>query len=236
MFLHTTYIWNKSDHHSVYSSINTGTKTDYCMVRIKALPAAGWLIFLIFFCTSSELFSQNIDIRLLRRINSPEPLASDNFFRFISNSNTYVVIGVPLSLATAGLINHEEKMVRNACVSLAADIICGGITVALKYSTDRDRPFVTYPDIVKKSVAGSPSFPSGHTSSAFCTATSLSLAHPEWYVIVPSFAWAGTVGYSRMHLGVHYPSDVLAGALIGAGCGYLTFKINRKLLVRGNHR
>jgi membrane-associated phospholipid phosphatase len=64
---------------------------------------------------------------------------------------------------------------------------------------------------------------------AFATATSLSLAYPKWYVIVPSFAYAGTVAYSRMHLGVHYPSDVAAGAVIGAGCAYLTFLIGKAL-------
>ena len=95
---------------------------------------------------------------------------------------------------------------------------------------------MTYPDIFKKAKAGSPSFPSGHTSSAFATATSLSLAYPEWYVIVPSFAYAGTVAYSRMHLGVHYPSDVAAGALIGAGCAYLTFKVNKALLNKNKRR
>lgn len=121
-------------------------------------------------------------------------------------------------------------MVRNAATDLAALAISGGITIILKYSVNRDRPFVTYPDITKKADAVAPSFPSGHTSSAFATATSVSLAYPKWYVIAPSFAWAGTVGYSRMHLGVHYPSDVLAGALIGSGCAFLTYKVNQKLL------
>ena len=140
------------------------------------------------------------------------------------------MIGVPAGMATAGFIKHDENMVRNACVCLAATVVCAGITSALKYSIDRERPFITYPDITKKSNAGSPSFPSGHTSSAFATAASLSLAYPKWYIIVPSFGWASTVGYSRMHLGVHYPSDVLAGALIGAGSAYLTYKINQKML------
>jgi membrane-associated phospholipid phosphatase len=75
--------------------------------------------------------------------------------------------------------------------------------------------------------AGSPSFPSGHTSDAFATATSLSIAFPKWYVIAPSFLWACSVGYSRMDLGVHYPSDVMAGAIIGAGSAYLCYKANR---------
>jgi len=67
---------------------------------------------------------------------------------------------------------------------------------------------------------------------AFATATSLSLEYPKWYVIVPAYTWAGTVGYSRMHLGVHYPSDVLIGALVGAGSAFITHKVNQKLLKR----
>ena len=82
-------------------------------------------------------------------------------------------------------------------------------TTGLKFAINRKRPFVTYPDIEKIASAGSKSFPSGHTSDAFATATSLSLAFPKWYVITPSFVWACAVGYSRMDLGVHYPSDVL---------------------------
>lgn len=193
------------------------------------------LLFLIFLIPA-EVFSQNIDIRLLRSINSGEILNSDKYFRFITNSDTYVIIGAPVILAGAGLMRDNDEMVRNAFVMAAASIINAGVTGALKYSINRDRPFVTYPDIIKKAKAGSPSFPSGHTSSAFATATSLSLSYPEWYVIVPSFAYAGTVAYSRMHLGVHYPSDVAAGAVIGAGCAYITYKVNKALLNKNKRR
>jgi len=75
--------------------------------------------------------------------------------------------------------------------------------------------------------------PSGHTSTAFATATALTLQYPKWYVIAPSYVYAGLVGYSRMHPGVHHPSDVLAGALIGAGCAYLSHVVNKKLM--GGH-
>jgi membrane-associated phospholipid phosphatase len=184
-------------------------------------------LMLMQFCIS--LYSQNPDIRLLRAINSPSTLRSDNFFQFVSNSDMYFVIGVPAGMAATGLIKNDDRLFRNACVTLAATAVNFGITAALKYSVNRERPYVTYPDITKKSKGGSPSFPSGHTSSAFATATSVSLAYPKWYIIAPSFTWASAVGYSRMHLGVHYPSDVLAGAFIGAGSAWLTYEINKKL-------
>jgi len=101
-------------------------------------------------------FSQNIDIRILRSMNSPEPLPSDNFFRFVSNSYIYVVSGVPAGMAVAGLIGHDDVLFRNACVTLAATAVNYGITTAMKYSINRDRPYVTYPDITKKSGGGSP--------------------------------------------------------------------------------
>jgi undecaprenyl-diphosphatase len=72
-----------------------------------------------------------------------------------------------------------------------------------------------------------PSFPSGHTSSAFNTATFICLTYPKWYVIAPAALWATSVAYSRMYLGVHYPSDVLAGAVLGAGTAYLTYYLNK---------
>jgi membrane-associated phospholipid phosphatase len=55
------------------------------------------------------------------------------------------------------------------------------------------------------------------------------LAFPKWYVAIPAFSYAGAVGYSRLDLGVHYPSDVLAGALLGSGTAYLNWKINKAL-------
>jgi|WetSurMetagenome_2_1015567.scaffolds.fasta_scaffold07026_3 membrane-associated phospholipid phosphatase len=194
------------------------------------------LIAILFLIVHVQLFSQNIDIRLLRSFNSPETLPSDNFFKLVSNSDAYLVFGIPVGMGTIGLIRHNDQLFRNACVTLAATAVTGCITEAMKYAINRNRPFITYPDIKKKSGGGSPSFPSGHTSSAFTTATSLSLSYPKWYIILPAYTWAGTVAYSRMDLGVHYPSDVLAGAIVGAGSAWLTYAVNKKLNKRSGKK
>ena len=188
--------------------------------------------FLILLFIPLITFSQNIDIRLLRSINSPDPLPSDKYFRFLSDADAYIVISVPVAMGVTGLLKHDEKLFRNACVTATATIINSGVTTILKYSVHRNRPYITYPDITSKYHTGSLSFPSGHTAQAFATATSVSLAYPKWYVIVPSYTLAGSIGYSRLHLGVHYPSDVIAGAIIGSGCAWITHRVNKKLLAK----
>ena len=108
--------------------------------------------------------------------------------------------------------------------SLAVDV---ALTMGLKYAVGRERPYDRYPGMLQVPYPeGSPSMPSGHTSLAFATATALTLKYPKWYVAVPCYAWACSVGYSRMNLGVHYPTDVLTGAVLGAGSAYVTHLLN----------
>ena len=57
----------------------------------------------------------------------------------------------------------------------------------------------------------------------------LSITYPKWYVIAPSAVWACGVGFARINQGVHYPSDVVAGAAIGVGCAFANIYINRWL-------
>lgn len=204
-------------------------KLSFLRPYVKMIKMIKRLIALLLLIVSVPSFSQNIDIQILRSLNSPKTQSSDNFFKFVSNTYSEVVLGIPVTMGIVGFIKHDDKLLRNACIIVVASAINYGATSALKYSINRKRPFDTYPDIMKKSEGGNPSFPSGHASSAFATATSLSLAYPKWYVIAPSYLWAGTVGYSRLHLGVHYPSDVLGGMITGAGSAFLTYKMNKWL-------
>lgn len=71
----------------------------------------------------------------------------------------------------------------------------------------------------------SSSFPSGHAASAFAFATGASNAQP--LLSAPLRAVATLVGYSRVHTGVHYPADVLAGAFIGVSAAELAARLLR---------
>ena len=175
------------------------------------------------------LHAQNIDIRVLENINMNRSRDFDPTFQFFSNSVNTVTIATPLIVYSAGLIGKNIDIKRKGIVMVESIIVSTVVSKSMKYIINRERPFVTYPYLEKRSDGGSPSFPSGHTEAAFATATSLSLAFPKWYVIVPSYIYAGSVGYSRMHLGVHYPSDVLAGALVGTVSSYITYRANKWL-------
>jgi membrane-associated phospholipid phosphatase len=160
----------------------------------------------------------------LKDINLNRNKHLDGTFRTITNSAAPLAFGVPVLLFGISLIK-KDSFTRQRSFYIGASVLTSiMISNIVKYSVNRPRPFVTYPFIEKLSSGGSPSFPSGHTSDAFALATSISIAYPKWYVIIPSFAWAGAVGYSRMDLGVHYPSDVLMSAIIASGSAYLCYK------------
>jgi membrane-associated phospholipid phosphatase len=172
-------------------------------------------------------YSQNFDIRLLRDINLHRSESLDPMMKGLSNTTSGVCVAVPAALITYSLIKKDSLNFRKSVVIGASMFTSAVITLSLKYAVNRARPFEKYPDLDPAISTTTASFPSGHTSNSFALATSLSLNYPKWYVIVPSYLWASSVAYSRMHLGVHYPSDVLMGAVIGAGSSFLTYKLNQ---------
>jgi membrane-associated phospholipid phosphatase len=185
------------------------------------------LITALLLLTFSISNAQNIDINLLRDINLNRNQSLDPTFKLISNSAVPICVATPIIIYSVGLINKNQDIKKQGIFIGETFLVSAFISTAMKQGFKRERPFKTYPELDKQSDGGSYSFPSGHTSSAFANATALSIAFPKWYVIAPSFVWASAVGYSRMDLGVHYPSDVLAGAIVGSGSAYLTYKINK---------
>ena len=194
------------------------------------------LLLLVVLLQSLSLYSQNADIYILRKLNLERYEPLDDAFSTISNTARPFSIAAPIIVYGVGLIDKNKETRQKALMMGASFFAATAISTTLKYSIDRPRPYLTYTEIEKISVGGSPSFPSGHTSDAFSNATSLSLAFPKWYVIAPSYAYAAAVGYSRMHLGVHYPSDVIAGAVIGTGSAILCHKAQRWLTKKSRRR
>jgi undecaprenyl-diphosphatase len=121
-----------------------------------------------------------------------------------------VVAGVVLQL---GLWRTVALAVLTALTTFAADALAFGV----KDLTDRARPFEAHPQIHPLYVVHSSSFPAGHAATAFAGAVLLTAVAPR---LAPVFiTLAVLIGLSRIYDGVHYPTDVLAGALLGAAVG-----------------
>jgi membrane-associated phospholipid phosphatase len=95
------------------------------------------------------------------------------------------------------------------------------VNLVLKFVFPRARPSLRSVPVVRRLARqpASTSFPSSHAASAFAFAVGVSAEMP---VVAPPLGMlAATVAYSRVYVGVHYPSDVLAGAAIGGGIALL---------------
>lgn len=194
------------------------------MLKISLKHQALFLL-LVLFCFKSN-GQAAWDINLLAKINGG-PEKSDRFWEAYTNSITYVTVGIPLVVGVVGVAKKDE-LIKRQFVGMAGGLALNGfITVAMKSGIARPRPFVTHGDLIyKKTHAGSLSFPSGHSSSAFQWATSCVLSKPKWYVAVPAYMYACGIAYSRMHLGVHYPTDILSGAAVGTASAFASYYIN----------
>ncbi len=175
----------------------------------------------------SYTHAQNWEVNLLNDINPQQPTSS--FWQKTSSSTYAVSIAVPATQLIVGFIKKDKKLQRQGWETVGGLAINTIVTQGLKYSINRERPYDKYPLLINPyAIETDKSFPSGHTSTAFSVATSLSIQYKKWYVVLPAYAWASSVGYSRLYLGEHYPTDVLAGAAIGAGSAWLSHYLNKK--------
>ncbi|MGG9960266.1 phosphatase PAP2 family protein [Ferruginibacter sp. SUN106] len=185
---------------------------------------------LFFFMYSSKLAAQNFDINLLKPINKNETTFKNKYLELNASSVTALSVGLPAGIAIAGFIQHDKKLQRDALYMGGSFILSSVITQATKRIVNRQRPFEKYSFIIQRDdESGGLSFPSGHTSAAFCTATSIALRYRKWYYVAPAYVFATSVGWARMYQGVHYPSDVLAGAVVGAGSAWLGWKLQKMM-------
>lgn len=97
----------------------------------------------------------------------------------------------------------------------------------LKNLLARPRPFVTCPALVPLVQIGGWSCPSGHTLASFCAATAVFCFYKR--AGLAAFLLAALIGFTRLYVGVHYPTDVLLGAVLGIVFGILSAVIVRRV-------
>jgi membrane-associated phospholipid phosphatase len=178
------------------------------------------ILFLCFFYAAhvhAQTTVDDMDLQLLLKLEHSRTNSQTHILRTFSDANNYVNAAIPISLFVAGVASHNKDLRQNALYIASSAASTALLNVAIKQIFKRHRPFEVHATLTPVYRPDGYSFPSGHTSLSFATATALSRAYPKWYVIVPAFLWAGTVGYSRLYLGVHNPSDVFTGAVLGIG-------------------
>ncbi len=140
----------------------------------------------------------------------------DPILEGITYAGSFGAIWLLLAVVLSGFSWRRPSLaVRTGATILVAEAVSGGV----KDWLDRERPPLRDPDPEPLvSLPATSSFPSGHATVAFACATMLALAVPR--LSRPLFALAALIAFSRVYVGVHYPLDVLAGAVLGVGLGF----------------
>ena len=151
-----------------------------------------YILFIFLASYGVRVSAQTLETKWLHSISSESSSFLNNSSKTISNTTSYIAVGLPVILLAEGYLSDDEKTVENGWYVVSSLAVSSVFTLALKYGINRQRPYETYPGyIIPKGSEGSPSFPSGHTSMAFSLATSLSISYPKWYVIAPSMIGSG---------------------------------------------
>lgn len=177
---------------------------------------------------------QNIDLQTLEFINHNRIKSLDDFFIFISNAATIVTYSIPVILLLYSYIKHIFLLQRKSWLILICLVNNSMIIHTIKNVVNRQRPFVGHPMIQQLVKVSTASFPSAHTAEVFLLATAITLLFPnKRLVIIAAWIWALLISYSRMALGVHYPSDVLASMIISSSIAVVLcrFLIKRDFLI-----
>ncbi len=177
---------------------------------------------------------QNIDVSLFRTINNARNGFSNTVIPVSDKSVLPVSLVLPVGLAGLSRANKNYYDENSAVLLGLSEITSTLLTAGIKYTLKRDRPYVNLKNVYlnkDNSPTDRYSFPSGHTAMAFSIATLLTLRYPDKPAIIAgSFLYAGLIGYGRIYLGVHYPSDVLGGMLIGAGSAALIYSLRMEII------
>lgn len=174
-------------------------------------------------------YIESIDIEVFKVLNGMHNAFFDEFMWLVSGKFSWI-------LMCATLIYISFKKDWKSGVSI---VVMVALTIALsdqiastviKHSVERLRPTRTEALIpivhtVNGYIGGMYGFVSSHAANSFGAAILLTLLLKDKKFGVSIFCWAALLSYSRIYLGVHFPGDILGGAVVGLLMGFLVYKI-----------
>lgn len=172
---------------------------------------------------------QNADLSILHAIQGAASPAMDTLMVAFTTAGEYGAVWV--LLAVAMIAEGKHRTYGFAILAAIALVVLFG-EIGLKHLIARPRPFLLDPSLATTLVdlPSSYSCPSGHTASSFAAATVLCLAPLAHRWLKPvAVGTACIIGFSRLYLCVHNPTDVLFGTVLGIACGVAAVAIVRKI-------
>ena len=151
----------------------------------------------------------------------------------------YASGGWGAALYFAGLARHNPKLAETGRLGAEAVIDAGTVTLATKLVTNRERPLQgnRQGDFWTNGTGSwhwDSSFPSDHATSSMALARVVAGEYPHWYVAIPAYGFAETIGISRILANAHFPSDVVVGQTIGFLTG--SYILDHRSLYRGRQK
>ncbi len=151
---------------------------------------------------------------------------TDRIFPFLTYLGEAGLVWIIASLLFL-ILKKTRRQGAFALCAIAAGFLLGEIL--LENIVCRERPFQAFPNYISLLISPPSgfSFPSGHTCASFAAATVFFCHSKKWGI--PALVLACLIAFSRVFLFVHWPTDVLAGAVLGIACGLLTVFLSKRL-------
>jgi len=156
----------------------------------------------------------SLDVAILEQVNSFSSPILDTFFVAITQlGSTLAVTAIAAGLTAILWVRHYRRYAALIAISVGGATL---LNLLLKAIFERTRPELWERLVIEPSY----SFPSGHAMASSALAFSLIVifwsTKWRWLVVAGSLAYVLVIGFSRLYLGVHYPTDVVAGWLVSA--------------------
>lgn len=153
--------------------------------------------------------------------------STSDFSRFIQSFGSYPSFGIIGTFYAVGALLDNTRAKSVAMDAFASSLVSSGvITTTLKVAAGRSRPSQEEGAYQFIPFGGDHSFPSGHTTQAFSLASVIAEHYNERWIDIASYGIATLVGLARVEQEAHFPSDVVAGAVIGTVVGKAIVRYN----------